>query len=973
MKKYIVFILILLGVSHVFGQGKSLIDTGMLGLWPRISPSEDHVILSENGHYVAYIINNQPIGKRTLVLQDLRTKWNISSVNNKSRLLFFSKDSQRLCWVSGDSVWLHETGRDKILCLGSASSISYPIDAKGEWIILKDEEKDSLVRIINIITRRERMVSSVTSHKWFKLGKKLLLSRSDGTLDILDLVFGRDKSFANVKDYSLSPDEKSLFLLTGNNSLDDEQVLRWVNLENGKSIVVWKGANTDEVRDFVYTKESDQVAFTSHSVDGTISIWHYELGKSFSNKVLDSKSTNISSKFILSNLRAFSTNGRWLFFNLRRQLSLARANEVITPVNIWSYRDENLNPVQYEDLGTSRDYAAVIELGSKKYRVLEETKDETIWPLSSDFLVLSKGGTLATNIGTWWPHGEPVSIWRVSLETGKRYLIKQNCSKNFNWGSSPDGKWIYYWDGDMGRYFSVNPTTGKTFNLTDNLSIDLIDENVQLTSTIPVGIAGWYSNGSAVLVYDNYDVWKLDLSAKLAPVNITGGYGRAHGIKLRLLNGNGGFYQGSEELLLAGFDVKTKYNGFFRISLGKKVEPEVLTLGPYTYFQTIIDYQSFGVGMQPILGGSGRNKRYIVKRESATEYPNFYVSKDLKTFRPLTNLAPQKVYNWLTTEVVSWKMYNGQVNYGVLYKPEDFDPRKKYPIIFNYYEKYSHRCYQFPTPKLTTDNINIPWFVSRGYLVFTPDIQYTIASKPGGMTISEAAYNAVASAAEYLSQRSYVNKSRMGLQGHSFGGHETNAIITQTGLFAAAAEVAGYSDHLSAYLTLVGFPVEKEHKIDHYNQRMGATPWERPDLFHKNSPVLNADKVTTPLFIVHNEKDVAVNFRQGLEMYMALRRLGKPCWMLQYDNGGHVLSDRKDALDYTLRLTQYFDHYLKGEPAPQWMTMNTLAPYKGKNNLYELDPKGNCGKDCKVCKEWNAKEIFREAGDGKNKNEMTLK
>jgi len=302
-------------------------------------------------------------------------------------------------------------------------------------------------------------------------------------------------------------------------------------------------------------------------------------------------------------------------------------------------------------------------------------------------------------------------------------------------------------------------------------------------------------------------------------------------------------------------------------------------------------------------------------------------------------------------------MYNGQLNTGVLYKPEDFDSTKKYPVIFNYYEKFSQRCYQFPMPGLTTSNINIPWFVSHGYLVFTPDIQYTVASRPGGMTITEAANNAVASAAEYLSQRPYIDKNHLAIQGHSFGGHETNGIITQTNLFAAAAEMAGYSDPISAYLTLVtgneNSTVEKLHKIDHFNQRMGATPWERPDLYRRNSPVQNADKANTPLLIVHNKKDGSVNFRQGLEMYMALRRLGKPCWLLQYDNSGHTLRGR-DALDYTIRLTQYFDHYLKGKPAPYWMTINSLAEYKGKNNLYALDTLGSCNVGCAICQHQNA-------------------
>jgi dipeptidyl aminopeptidase/acylaminoacyl peptidase len=345
--------------------------------------------------------------------------------------------------------------------------------------------------------------------------------------------------------------------------------------------------------------------------------------------------------------------------------------------------------------------------------------------------------------------------------------------------------------------------------------------------------------------------------------------------------------------------------------------------------------------MQPIASGSAGKRCWIIKRQSATEYPNYYSTSDFKEYHPLTDLAPQKDYNWLTTELIGWKQLDGTLSHGILYKPENFDPQKKYPVIFNYYEKLSHRLYEFPGVGLSFDNINIAWFVSKGYLVFTPDIYFSIANKKGGKTIGEAAYNSVISAAKYLARLPYVDSKRMGIQGHSFGGGETNYLVTHSTMFAAASEMAGGSDPISGYLTLAGTgPTENTNKQNITETgygRYGANPWERPDLYRRNSAVLNADKVTTPLLIVHNKQDGSVQWRQGVEFYMSLRRLGKKCWMLQYDEDEHSFSNMKDAMDYTIRLTQFFDYYLKGTRPPRWMTEGVPAKLKGVESGYELD------------------------------------
>jgi dipeptidyl aminopeptidase/acylaminoacyl peptidase len=262
----------------------------------------------------------------------------------------------------------------------------------------------------------------------------------------------------------------------------------------------------------------------------------------------------------------------------------------------------------------------------------------------------------------------------------------------------------------------------------------------------------------------------------------------------------------------------------------------------------------------------------------------------------------------------------------VLYKPENFDRAKKYPVIFHYYEVRSHQRYLFKKPEPSGGAIDILWYVSNGYLVFVPDMQYRT-----GHTIEDIAGTAI-SAVKKLSEFSYVDTSRMGLQGHSFGGYETNAIICSTGIFKAAQESAGITDPVSWY-GHIGFG-GRSHALQYeYGQsNFGTTPWQSPDIFIKNSPLHNSQKISTPLLIMHNLKDDAVSFWQGVELFIALRRQRKAVWLLQYDEEGHIIDNPQNIEDFTKRQQQFFGHYLKDEPMPVWMSEGIPAWQKGKKS-----------------------------------------
>jgi dipeptidyl aminopeptidase/acylaminoacyl peptidase len=234
-------------------------------------------------------------------------------------------------------------------------------------------------------------------------------------------------------------------------------------------------------------------------------------------------------------------------------------------------------------------------------------------------------------------------------------------------------------------------------------------------------------------------------------------------------------------------------------------------------------------------------------------------------------------------------------------------------------------------------------------LIFTPDIHYTIG-KP-----AESIINSVLSGVEGIKKFSFVDSTKIGIEGHSFGGYETNVLVTHSNVFAAAIEGAGPTDLVSAY----GTPLPTRwlgHFVMGGQNRIPVTVWQDRSMYIQNSPIFFADRVTSPLLMMHNKNDEMVSWSQAIEFFIALRRLNKPVWMLQYDKGKHGVHNQ-DAIDYTTRMTQYFDHYLKGAPAPKWMTQGIPAKLKGIDNGLELDPNGKCSETCPVCNKINSTTI----------------
>jgi dipeptidyl aminopeptidase/acylaminoacyl peptidase len=259
------------------------------------------------------------------------------------------------------------------------------------------------------------------------------------------------------------------------------------------------------------------------------------------------------------------------------------------------------------------------------------------------------------------------------------------------------------------------------------------------------------------------------------------------------------------------------------------------------------------------------------------------------------------------------------------------DPNKKYPLMVYFYERNSDGLHNYRPPAPSASTINIPLFVSNEYVVFVPDIKYTIGF-PG-----QSAYDCIVPGVNTVVSMGFVDEKNMAIQGQSWGGYQVAWLITRTNMFKAAGAGAPVVNMTSAYGGIRwGTGMSRMFQYEQTQSRIGGTLWEKPWHYIENSPLFMSDRVETPLLMTHNDADGAVPWYQGIEFYMALRRFNKPVWLLVYNGEDHNLVQRKNRKDLSVRLLQFFDHYLKGAPAPIWMEEGIPATLKGKDLGYDI-------------------------------------
>jgi len=617
----------------------------------------------------------------------------------------------------------------------------------------------------------------------------------------------------------------------------------------------------------------------------------------------------------IKSILGFSKTSGSLFF-IMKQKSASPVKITGTSVDVWSYQDAKLQSAQLADLGHESSYPCGVNLKTGLITRLQWPNEETTIGINpSDAVLVSHYQNLPTS--EFWNQKSRREYLLLSVLSGKRVSVLRQTSLS-NVQLSPSGRFVAYYEPGKLAFYAYDVSSNKTIKL---ISTESRHWNAY-------SVIYWSEDERVILVFDRSDLWALDPTGIIKPKNLTHSANPRGELTFSFANAmNGRTIDLSRPVLLSAFHRSTKDNGFYEL-VASRGSVKKLTMGPYLY------YAPANSGSEGISPSGAPALGYLVARMDASTAQNLFYTTDWKNFRQLSNIAPEKKVNWYFTQLHNF-YDNGQLRQGILYLPEDFDPAKKYPLIFHYYEQKSHLLNEYLQPDLSEGNMNIPWFVSRGYLVFTPDMY----NKPDH--VAESITSTVRSAIDHLAKLNYIDTAKLGLQGFSYGGYQTNLLVTRLPGIKAAVAGAGVSDAVSQYAHFS----DAGNNAQQYNQHnLQKIPAEDPWTYVANSAIFNATKVQAPMLLMNNKNDDSVRWTQGLEFFIALRRLGKRVWMLQYDHGAHGVFDN-DAWDYTIRMTQFFDHYLKGKPAPVWMLKGIPASRKGIDYGLELSPeKGPDGK-----------------------------
>ena len=688
-----------------------------------------------------------------------------------------------------------------------------------------------------------------------------------------------------------------------------------------------------KAKSFSFDEKGEQLAFLfsdDTTDDKRYDIYYWKTGRSKATCYLTDDAPGIKEGWGLSSIRfpRFSEDGKYLSIGTAPIMAEEPEDTLLknekAVFDLWSWTDPLLQTQQKNELSREkkRNFQAMVKVGSKK---IIQLADETVPTITMDYELNDKIALGSSNLPyrqlISWESMDYFDYYLVDVRTGEKEMVLEKMGSEVR--LSPEQKYMLWYDHLDKNWFVMDVESGVKTNLTKDLPVAFYDEDDDHPMPPdPYGFAAWGLGDRYAYLYDKYDIWKFDLSGEKAPLNVTSGEGRKNKDIYRYEKLDSDLdYVPIAPIRLSVFNKKNKQSGYASVNMYEGGIPEKLLYGKYKY-DKIKKAECADV--------------VIWRRGTYREYPDLYISDlDFKKTVKLSALNPQQSrFRWANVELVEWTNSDGVKLQGMLYIPDDLDKSKQHPMIIYYYEKYSDYLYQYfrPTPSYST--VNKVMYPSNGYILFIPDIVY----KPGHP--GRSGLDCVETGVDMLLEKyDFINPDKIGIQGQSWGGYQTAYFITQTDRFAAAMAGAPVSNMTSAYGGIRwGTGLSRMMQYEQSQSRIGGTLWDSFDLYVENSPVFFADKINTPLLMMHNDEDGAVPWTQGIEMMVAMRRLQKPAWMLVYNNTDHNIGDAQwgNRMDLTIRMKQFFDHYLMDKPMPRWMMEGISAMEKGKDMKYDL-------------------------------------
>ena len=934
MKKSILLFIVFNLSFHIFSfsqtEKKIPLDHSVYDSWKDLENSE----ISNNSEWISYEINPQKGDGKLLIYNsftstfDSVTRAYDAKISSNSNYIVFKIKPQFLTTrkakldkvkkekMPKDSIGILVFGNDTIIKYENLISYKIP-DENSDWLafLLKKKrvENDS-------ISNDTLMKNKAGSSKKDKIKK--------GDLFLINPISNKEYTFKNVEDYFISKNGKLIGFITSTNDSIDSTRVSVFNTEKKITKQILSQAGTS--KNIVIDDDGKQLSFifSKDTCENKLySLFYFDENSNNAKVIVDSLNAAMPKNYSISPNKKlfFSDNGQRLYFGTAPR-PFPEPKDTLTKdekcsVDIWNWKDELLQPQQLKKLDKEKkiSFTAVYfpetglmtQLGDTLIRhIIINTKNNGEFALGINDKPYWKNQS--------WESSHKKDIYLINQKTGEKQLILK--AKQSRVILSPDEKYIVWYESVDSSWKAYSIKEKEFICLTKNIGVNFYNEKHDMPF-LPgsYGIGGWTKGDDFIFINDRFDIWKVDPSGKKKAENITKGFGRENNIRFRIIKlDKETLYIDKENIILSAFDENTKQSGFFKTKANSKEDPQLLIFEDYKFNTPV----------------KAKNSNKIIWNKSTfIEFPELWASNlDFRDAKKISNTNPQQEkYLWGTNELLEWTSFDGNRLSGILYKPENFDSTKKYPMIAYFYERSSDMLNRYFNPKPSRSVINFPLYISNGYVIFVPDIVYK-NGLPG-----KSAYNAIHSGVMKLCEKSYIDNNNIGLQGQSWGGYQVAYLVTQTNFYKAAMAGAPVSNMTSAYGGIRwGSGMSRMFQYEESQSRIGGTLWEKTNLYIENSPVFYTDRIETPLLIMHNDKDGAVPWYQGIELFVALRRLNKPAWMLTYNGAPHNLSRRADCEDLSIRMLQFFDHYLKNAPIPVWMEKGIPAIEKGKNKGYEL-------------------------------------
>ncbi|PWN08053.1 S9 family peptidase [Rhodohalobacter mucosus] len=891
------FIVLLLFCNPLFAQDKAL-TVDDYDRWSRIVGAE----LSNDGNWMAYGLRPNG-GDDTLHVVSLAndTEYIIPLGENA----VFSDNSG---WVAY-TVTVDEETRESLEEKGD------PVFESAQILHLRSGEKYTVERL-------ESMTFTEDGRYWAVHRKKPETDKSKhkGTdLIVRDLQSGTVVNLGNVSEFAFNKKSSHLaYLVDASERAGNGIYLR--NMESGALLTldsdssVYSGLTWDDddaLRNEWPSKGNALAVLKGHSSDSLMHIVNelvvlQNLDSSVRKTVLNPDSQrNFPDGMVISENRdlQWSSNGELLFIGIRpQQPKVEMDRDTIPNVDVFHWKDDRIQTVQERQAARDRRFTYVASFSpanSSFTRLTDEGMREMNFSRHNRYMIGRDEKPYISDLN-WGV--SPADLYRVDVSSGERTRFAVEIKRTM--GFSPDGR--YYLFQKVAEQDTIlyvyDVERNRNVNLTQSSPVSFINVDHPYPHESPTyGVAGWAQDGDHVIMNHKHDLWRLALDGSGAE-NITRGVGERDQIIFRhvSLDDDERYIDTSEDLLLSAFGRWTKKNGFYRLRMGNN--PRSLV------------YEDVRFGNPE---KARDENRIVLTRETFVEFPDYYHTKtSFRNFTKITDANPQQAeYGWGERVLIDFENSRGERLQGTLTLPAGYEPGETYPMIVYFYERMSDRHHQYSMP-VYDDRPHMSTYASNGYLVFMPDIVFEFG-RPGTSSL-----DAITAGTQKVIDLGYADPDQLGLQGHSWGGYQSSFILTQTDLFATVVTGAPPTNLTSFYNNIYGSSGTNHHGIMEIGQvRMGrgVTPWTHREMYQRENPMFFVPDIEIPFMILHGTDDGAVDWMQGLEFYNAARRMGKEVVLLSYPGEGHHLGREANQIDFQIRMKEWFDHYVKGAPAADWI------------------------------------------------------